>query len=71
MNGGDFEIGLLADVVTGVRSLPVAALSPPPPTLSAIAAEYVKGVSEERLVVLDLGRLLSDPRIVVNDGDNE
>jgi hypothetical protein len=29
------------------------------------------GVSEERLVVLDLERLLSDPRIVVNDGENE
>lgn len=71
VNAGDFEIGLLADVVVGVRALPASALSPPLPTLSAIAAEYLKGISEERLVVLDLGRLLSDPRIVVNDGDNE
>lgn len=67
----DFEIGLLADVVTSVRTLSRSALSPPLPTLSAIAAEYLKGVSEERLVVLDLERLLSDPRIVVNDGENE
>jgi purine-binding chemotaxis protein CheW len=71
VNGGDFEIGLLADVVVGVRALPATSLSPPLPTLSAIAAEYLKGISEERLVVLDLARLLSDPRIVVNDGDNE
>jgi purine-binding chemotaxis protein CheW len=71
VSDGDIEIGLLADVVVGVRTLPAAALSPPLPTLSAIAAEYLKGISEERLVVLDLGRLLSDPRIVVNDGDNE
>ncbi|HUQ08710.1 MAG TPA: chemotaxis protein CheW [Steroidobacteraceae bacterium] len=71
VNGGDFEIGLLADVVTGVRTLSPAALSPPLPTLSAIAAEYLRGVSEDRLVVLDLARLLSDPRIVVNDGENE
>jgi purine-binding chemotaxis protein CheW len=71
VGGEDFEIGLLADVVTGVRLLPRSALSPPLPTLSAIAAEYLIGVSEERLVVLDLERLLSDPRIVVNDGENE
>jgi purine-binding chemotaxis protein CheW len=70
-DGGDIEIGLLADVVTGVRTLPPAALSPLLPTLSAIAAEYLKGVSEDRLIVLDLARLLSDPGIVVNDGENE
>lgn len=68
---GGLEIGLLADVVVGVRAMPVTALSPPLPTLSAIAAEYLKGISEERLVVLDAGRLLSDPRIVVNDGESE
>jgi purine-binding chemotaxis protein CheW len=71
VDGGEFEIGLLADVVIGVRRLPCEALSAPLPTLSAIAAQYLKGVSEERLVVLDLARLLSDPRIVVNDGENE
>ena len=71
VDGGDFEIGLLADVVAGMRVLPRAALSPPLPTLSAIAAEYLMGVSEERLVVLDLARLLSDPKIVVNDGESE
>jgi purine-binding chemotaxis protein CheW len=70
VDAGDFEIGLLADVVVGVRSLPLSALSPLP-TLSAIAADFLKGISEDRLVVLDLGRLLSDPRIVVNDGENE
>jgi purine-binding chemotaxis protein CheW len=71
VDGGEFEIGLLADTVTGVRTLPRAALSPPPPTLSAIAAEYLEGVSEDRLVVLDLASLMSDPGIVVNDGEKE
>ena len=71
VDGGEFEIGLLADVVIGVSSLSPARLTPPLPTLSEIATEYLKGVSEERLVVLDLERLLSDPRIVVNDGEPE
>jgi purine-binding chemotaxis protein CheW len=36
------------------------------PTLSGIGAEYLKGVDAERVVVLDLERVLADPRIVVN-----
>jgi purine-binding chemotaxis protein CheW len=71
LDGGDFEMGLLTDVVVGVRKLSPSELSPPLPTLSAIGAEYLKGVSGERLVVLDIERLLNDPRIVVNDGENE
>jgi purine-binding chemotaxis protein CheW len=71
VGGGDFEVGLLADVVVGVCELEREALSPALPTLSAIAAGYLMGVSEERLVVLDLERILMDPRIVVNDGENE
>jgi hypothetical protein len=39
--------------------------------LSAIGAEYLKGVTGDRLVVLDIEHLLNDPRIVVNDGENE
>ena len=70
VGGADFELGLLADVITGVRGLARAALSPLP-VLSPVAAEYLKGVTAESLVVLDLERLLSDPRIVVNDGENE
>jgi purine-binding chemotaxis protein CheW len=71
VNGQDFEIGLLADVMVGVTKLERQALTPPLPTLSPIAAAYLLGVSAERLVVLDLDRLLQDPRIVVNDGDRE
>jgi purine-binding chemotaxis protein CheW len=71
IEGPDFELGLLADVVIGVCTLPCAALAPPPTTVSAIAAEYLAGVTEERLVVLNLERILNDPRIVVNDGDSQ
>ncbi len=40
-------------------------LQPSLPTLTGIRADYLKGVSDERLVVLDLDRVLSDPKIVV------
>jgi purine-binding chemotaxis protein CheW len=63
----ELELGLLADVVTGVRRLKRAALQPTLPTLSGIGAEYLMGVSEERVVVLALERILADPRIVVDE----
>lgn len=67
VRGEDIELGLLADVVVGVRALPVEELRPPLPTLSGIRADYLKGVTGLRLVVLDVDRILKDPRIVVDE----
>jgi purine-binding chemotaxis protein CheW len=67
VRGHGLEFGLLADVIVGVRSVAADSLQPSLPTLTGIRADYLKGVSEERLVVLDLDRLLSDPKIIVHD----
>jgi purine-binding chemotaxis protein CheW len=61
------ELGLLADVVVAVRSIPVESLQSSLPTLTEIRAEYLKGVTAERLVVLDLARILADPKIVIHE----
>jgi len=71
VEGADFELGLLADVVAGVRTVTRESLAPPPTTVSAIAAQYLKGVGEGCLVVLELEQILNDPRIVVNDGEKQ
>lgn len=72
VRGHDLELGLLADVVAGVHTLPAGSLQPSLPTLTGIHAEYLKGVTDERLVVLDLDRVLTDPKIIVHeDVDNE
>jgi purine-binding chemotaxis protein CheW len=67
VRGHGLELGLLADVIVGVRSIPVDSLQPSLPTLTGIRAEYLKGVTAECLVVLDLDRILTDPKIVVHD----
>jgi len=67
VRGDDLELGLLADVIVGVRSLPVDCLQPALPTLTGIRSDYLKGVTAERLVVLDMGRVLADPKIIVHD----
>jgi len=67
VRGRDLELGLLADVIVGVRTIPVDSLQPSLPTLTGIRADYLKGVTAERLVVLDLDRILADPKIIVHE----
>ena len=67
VRGHDLELGLLADTVVGLRHVRLESLQPSLPTLTGIRADYLKGVSAERLVVLDLDRVLSDPKIIVHD----
>jgi purine-binding chemotaxis protein CheW len=67
LRGNDLEMGLLADVIVGVRRIPLDRVQPSLPTLTGIRAEYLKGVSDERLVILDIDRLLSDPKIIVHE----
>jgi purine-binding chemotaxis protein CheW len=65
VRGSELELGFLADVIEGIRKVAVEKLQPSLPTLTGIRADYLKGVSDERLVVLDVERILADPRIVV------
>ena len=67
VRGNDLELGLLADAIVGVRSIPADSLQPSLPTLTGIRGNYLKGVTAERLVVLDLARILADPKIIVHE----
>lgn len=67
VQGNGLELGLLADSAVGVRSIPVDSLQPSLPTLTGIRSDYLKGVTAERLVVLDVARLLADSNIIVHD----
>ena len=60
-------MGLLTDITVSMRTIPVESLQPALPTLTSVLAEYLKGVTAERLVVLDLSRILADPKIIVHD----
>lgn len=67
IGGDDFEIGLLADLVIGLQNHPRESLQPPFPTHTGIRGEYLLGVLDARLIVLDLARLLADPNIIVDE----
>ena len=59
--------GILADAIAGVRRVPIAEIQPSLPTLTGIREEYLKGVTPDRLVILDAEKLLADEKIVVQE----
>ncbi|GAM10257.1 chemotaxis protein CheW [Geobacter sp. OR-1] len=61
------EFGILADAILAARCIPRAGLLTSLPTLTEIRAEYLLGVTQERLVVLDGDKILSDRSIVVHE----
>jgi purine-binding chemotaxis protein CheW len=61
------ELGILADAILGVRSIALEDLRPSLPTLTGIRAEYLKGITKDSLVVLDVEKVLADERILVDE----
>jgi purine-binding chemotaxis protein CheW len=67
LESGAMRFGILADAITGVHRIPVAGIQPSLPTLTGIRAEYLRGVTAGRTVILDAEALLTDPNIVVQE----
>ena len=61
------EFGILSDVILGVRNILLSELQQSIPTLTGIREEYLKGVTKERVVILDAEKLLSDKAIIVHE----
>jgi purine-binding chemotaxis protein CheW len=65
ISDGDMEFGLLADAVQEVGRIPKAEIQPALPTLIGLKSEYLKGVTGQRVVVLEVGQILADPQLKV------
>ena len=67
LKDGAMEFGVLADAIIAARRIPRRALLPSLPTLTEIRAEYLVGVTADRLVLLDGGKILSGRNIIVHE----
>jgi purine-binding chemotaxis protein CheW len=67
LRSDSMEFGVLADAIVGVRALPLAGLQAAIPTLTGVREEYLKGITKDRVAVLDAGKILADKRIIVDD----
>ena len=61
------EFGVLADAILGVRRVGLREIQPSLSTLTGVREQFLKGVTGERLVILDAEKLLADKTIVVHE----
>lgn len=67
LRSDELEIGLLADTVVGVYALCEDAIQAPPSGGQDPHADYLKGITADRLAVLDAGAILGDRRLLINE----
>jgi purine-binding chemotaxis protein CheW len=64
------EVGILADAALGVSAVALDDLQPSNGSLTAIDDIFLRGVTRERLIVINADSLLSHEALVVNDQVN-
>ena len=65
LQSDEMEFGILADEILGTKSIPLSTIQDSLPTLTGIRAEYLKGLTGDRVVILDGERIVSDEKMVV------
>jgi len=59
----ELEVGIVTNLVIGVRSLPLSAIHPPLSTLANSRARYLQGITTDGLIVLNAAKLLGSIRL--------
>jgi len=60
------EFGILADAVLDARPIPLETIQAVPSIVTGIGAEYLKGVTSGRMIILDAEKILCDEKIIVH-----
>jgi purine-binding chemotaxis protein CheW len=67
LESDEMEFGLLTDGIVGLRHIEPESIQSSPETLTGIRADFLRGVTANRCVVLDALRLLCDPRLRIHE----
>jgi purine-binding chemotaxis protein CheW len=65
LKNANMELGILAESVLGERKVPLEDVQSQLVASKADSEGYIKGVTKERLIILDMEKFLSDENIVV------
>ena len=68
-DGKEMELTILSDDVPQVRIVLLNQLNPTPVTISRQMQAYIRGITPDMLMVLDMQQLLSDPRLIIQGID--
>ena len=61
------RFGVLADEIVGVRNFLLRDIQPSLPTLTGVRKDYLKGVTRERVTLLDAEKLMAAENIIVQE----
>lgn len=67
VSNNDMEFGIIADKIDGVSFVKYNSLQTSLAALTNTQNDYLMGVTKDRLIVLDIEKILSDKKIVVHD----
>ena len=68
VEAGGMRFGIFADSVAGTTRVPTQEIAPPPAAVTVDRQVFLRGVTAGMVTVLDLGALVRDRRIAVNEG---
>ena len=60
-------LGILADEILGVFNIPKDNLQSSLPTLDSSGDKYLKGITQDRIVVLSANEILNDKNLIINE----
>jgi purine-binding chemotaxis protein CheW len=60
------EFGIVVDSISGTREISLKTLSAAPVTINGLGAEYIKGVTPDGLILLEMASILSSKSLIVN-----
>jgi purine-binding chemotaxis protein CheW len=70
VRSGEVELGIRADVVLGMWSIPRGDIQPSLPTLIGVRDKYLRGVTRDAVIILDIQKLLADENLIVQTETN-
>jgi chemotaxis signal transduction protein len=60
------EFGILADIIHGTRSISLDSVQSLPVSTNEIGAEYLRGITNDHIIILDAVKILDDERIIIH-----
>ncbi len=63
----DIELGILADEITGNMNININNLQSKTSTITKVENDFIVGISEDRLIVLDIKEFLLNDKLIVNE----
>lgn len=64
---GDVIVGFTADEVTGVRQIEQSTIQPSLATLAGNRAKFLRGITTDRVTILDVEKMLQDRELLVDE----